>query len=551
MKNPQKQRFSLVPQIMAERSVFDLSSTHKTTFNSGYLIPVWYEEVLPGDTFRNSLQFFCRLSNALKQPLMDNIYVDLQAWFIPNRLVWDNWAHFCGEKNDPDDDPTDYLVPQIETPAITGCVVGELGDYFGIPVGVPGLKVNALLFRAYNLVWNQFYRHQKIHYSVPFTNADAGDSWTDYALLRRVKRMDLFTSCLPEPQEDAGVTLPLGTSAPVFGNNYNLGLVGKNGGTTRAFGLGSDATGLVADTGAAHGVPGNAYIAGMQPTNSTGVGLYRKTDLLPSEYAYTGLYTDLSNATSATINSLRLAFALQRYKETLMRCGNRYIEQLRMIWQVEPGDYRLQRPEFLGSSTNMVNTHVVAQTAAGGGGGTVLGDVAAFSTGSGRLNFVHSFVEHGHILILASVRSDNTYQFGLDKMWTRQTMYDYYLPAFSHLGEQAVLTKEIFCDGSGTDELPFGYQEYGYRHRCKPSQITGMFRSNYAQSLDVWHLAQDYGVTAPTLDNNFIEENPPIDRILSVTSGAGVPQIVYDQACWVTAARRMPTYATPGDLDHH
>jgi hypothetical protein len=558
VRNPREHRMSLVPQVMAERSVFDLSSTHKTTFNSGYLIPVWYEEILPGDTMNMNLQFFCRLSNALQMPLMDNIYLDLQAWYVPYRLLWENWQHFCGEKDDPDDDPTDYLVPQIETPAVTGCTVGELGDYLGIPIGIPDLHVNAWRFRAYNLIWNTFYRHQKVHYSEPFTNGDSGDSWTDYHLLRRTKQAnDYFASCLPEPQEDAGVSIPLGTSAPVFGTGTALGLYGRAaGGTTPTlFGMGSQTVnGLHADTGAYGDTAGSGYVAGNEPLDSESIGVPTKsqmTTLGGSTWANTGLYTDLSAATSATINSLRLAFAMQRYKEALMRCGNKYIEQLRMIWQVEPGDYRLQRPEFLGSSVNMLHTHVVPQTAPGGGGSTALGDVAAFSTGSGGLRLVHSFVEHGEVIILASVRADITHQFGLDQSYSRQTMYDFYLPPFAHLGEQAILTREIFCNGTASDTTVFGYHEYGARHRFKPSQITGMFRSNYASSLDVWHLAQDWGATAPTLSAPFLSENPPISRILKVTPAAGVPEIIYDQAAWVRMARRMPTYAVPGELDHH
>lgn len=545
MKGPNQQHFANVPTVSAERSHFNLSSSLKTTFNAGYLIPVFFEEILPGDTFSIHGQFFARLASALKQPLMDNIYLDMQAWFVPNRLVWEHWVNFYGEKDDPDDDPTDYVPPTLTTPAVTGVVTHELYDYFGLPKGVPNLDFNAYLPRSYALIWNTWYRHQKIQYSEPFIKADSGDSYSDYHLLRRTKRSDYFTSCLPEPQEGPGVTIPLGTTAPVYGTGK--GLLIDDG--HNVMGLSAGPGYLWADTSGVGVNIGTSMstTVGAQDYHVIGVPTAART---PTNQT-SGLYTDLTTATAATINSLRLAFAMQRYAETLMRAGNRYVEQLRAIWQVDCPDYRLQRPEYLGGSSSLLNTHVVPQTTSSASGKT-LGDVAAFSTGSGGISIVKSFVEHGHILILASVRADMTYQQGLDRMWTRTTPFDYYQPPFAHLGEEAVLTKEIFCDGSATDETVFGYQEYGARYRYKPNLITGMMHSNFATSLDEWHLAQDFGSTAPTLDNAFIQENPPIDRVLQVSSGGGTsPQIIFDSLWTVNAARRMPVYSIPGELDHH
>jgi len=545
MRGPNQSHFADVPTVNAERSHFNLSCSHKTTFNAGYLIPVFFEEILPGDTFSIRGQFFARLASALKQPIMDNIYLDQQAWFIPNRLVWEHWVNFYGEKDNPDDDPTDYVPPTLTTPAVTGVVTHELYDYFGLPKGVPGIDFNAFLPRAYALVWNTWYRHQKIHFSTAFTKADSGDSYSDYHLLRRCKRADYFTSCLPEPQEGAGVTIPLGTTAPVYGTGKALGMYdghaqfGMYGAPNYVTG---DQTGFNANVGGT--ITPTAY-----PMDYHAIGVV--TQAQTSIPAQSGLYADLSTATAATINSLRLAFAMQRYAETLARAGNRYVEQLRAIWQVNCPDYRLQRPEYLGGSSTLINTHVVAQTTSAASGKT-LGDLAAFSTGSGQLNIVKSFTEHGHIIILASVRADMTYQFGLDRMWTRTTPFDYYQPPFAHLGEESVLTKEIYCDGTATDAVVFGYQEYGARYRYKPNLITGMFHSAFATSLDTFHLAQDFGATAPTLDNTFIEEDPPIDRVLQVSSESGTaPQILFDSLWTVNAARRMPVYSIPGELDHH
>jgi len=308
---------------------------------------------------------------------------------------------------------------------------------------------------------------------------------------------------------------------------------------------------LTANSGSYGTTPGT-YVGGTAPDTGYSVGVPTKSQVGSAHPEHSGLYADLSTATAATINTLRLAFAMQRYAETLMRAGNRYVEQLAAIWQVTCPDFRLQRSELLATVSFPLNSHVVPQTTTAAAGKT-LGDVAAFSTGSGGISFVKSFVEHGHIIILASVRADMVYQQNVHKMWSRRTRYDLYQPPFAHLGEQPVLTKELYwtpTDIAG-GEVVFGYQEYGAEYRYKNSMVTGMFHSDYSLSLDSWHLSQDYGDAYPELNTSWMAETPPVDRVLTVASTTGAPQIIYDSAWSLRCARRMPIYSIPGELDHH
>lgn len=521
MKSNQSHQFSQVPSAEIPRSKFDRSCGYKATFDAGYLIPVFVDEVLPGDTFNVSENLFGRLNTPLV-PFMDNLFLDTFYFFVPNRLIWDNWQKFNGEQNNPDDS-TDFLVPQITAPAVTGFVNSSIYDYMGIPTAVPGIKINALHTRAYNLIYNEWFRDQNLQDSVPVDKDDGPDTVTDYKLLKRGKRHDYFTSCLPFPQKGPAVQLPLGTSAPVISSGQAINLSGTtNNGP------------IVWNT--TSGLTTSPSLSG---TNGTAV-TFRSG-------ATTGLQTDLSDATAATINQLREAFQIQKLYERDARGGSRYTEIIRSHFGVTSPDARLQRPEYLGGGSSRVNINPVAQTDASASGQTPQGNLAAFGTVSaGGRGFSKSFTEHGVIIGLCSLRADLSYQQGLNKMWSRQTRFDFYWPALSHLGEQAVLNKEIFATGTVTDDQVFGYQERYAEYRYKPSVITSQFRSNYAQSLDIWHAAQEFG-NLPVLNAEFIEENPPIDRLVATPLE---PHLKLDAYFQVNCARPMPMYSVPGLIDH-
>lgn len=534
IKSGQKYAFSNVPGPQIQRSSFRRSFTHKTTFDSGFLIPVYIDEVLPGDTFNVRMTAFARLATPIF-PVMDNLYLDSQFFFVPNRLLWSNWEKQHGEQVNPGDS-IDYLTPIMTSTAVTGYAVGSLHDYFGIPTGIPGLEHISLWHRAYNLIWNEWFRDQNLQNSVPVPLTDGPDTPTDFVLLRRGKRHDYFTSCIPFPQKGVSVPLPLGTTAKVTA-------------------LATEHT-----TGASPGVKGRFAAAGTLPGSNAFVGLNTTGGVNaggsfgstgPDMY-FSNLYADLSTATAATINQLRQSFQIQRFLERDARGGTRYIELIKSHFGVTSSDARLQRPEYLGGGSTPVNITPIAQTAATAAGTTPQGNLAAIGTivaTNGRHGFVKSFEEHGVIIGLVSVRADLTYQQGLHRMFSRRTRYDFYDPAFAHLGEQAVLNKEIYAVGSVNptqDAAVFGYQERFAEYRYASSKITGQFRSTFATSLDAWHLAQRF-TTLPTLGTTFIQETPPVSRVLAVTTA---PQFLFDSYFEQTCARPMPVYSVPGLIDH-
>ena len=531
-------RFSDAPAMYMKRTKFDRSHVYKTTFNSGKLIPVFVDEVLPGDTTRMSVNYFARLATPIK-PIMDNIYLDWFFFFVPNRLVWEHWQNFCFEQEDPEDD-TDYVIPTV---AATGnsnnAYVGSLWDYFGLPVNTSGnlSGISALPFRGVYLIYNEWFRDENLQKSVKIQKGDANEvlnsarvseqpAWVfssdsnivpGLACPPRGKRHDYFTSALPWTQKGPGVDISLTGNAPIVATT---------------------------NTQPSPHTPG-IYVArdGASSTNFAAM----IWDTGPSNVATGSVYADLSDVSAITINGLRTAFQMQKFYERLSRGGSRYTEVLRSFFGVVSPDARLQRPEFLGSFTKMVNVNPIAQTSATDDT-SPQGNLSAYGVTASKFHgFTKSFVEHGYIIGFVCARADLTYQQGINKMWLRSTVYDFYWPTFAHLGEQAIELREIYAQGTQADTSVFGYQERYAEYRYKPSQITGKFRSSVTGgNLDVWHLSQFFS-NAPTLNEEFITENPPIKRIIAVQDE---PEFLLDIGFKYTTVRPMPMFGTPGLVDH-
>lgn len=545
-------RFSDAPAMYMKRTKFDRSHVYKTTFDSGKLIPVFVDEVLPGDTTRMSVNYFARLATPIK-PIMDNIYLDWFFFFVPNRLVWEHWQNFCFEQEDPDDS-TDYVIPTTSAgdTSDTSKAVGSLWDYFGLPIGLSngsGINVSALPFRGVYLIWNEWFRDENLQKSVKIQKGDANEvfdssrfsdqpSWVSdstvsgYVCPPRGKRHDYFTSALPWTQKGPGVSIGLAGTADLVLSSNNNPVLFSGGGGNSAF----------------ENMPVYSAKIGKEVTIQGYTGEIENKGYLKfgSDVGLKG-YADLDSSSIFTINSLRTAFQMQKFYERLARGGSRYTEVLRSFFGVVSPDARLQRPEFLGSFTKMVNVNPIAQTSATDTT-SPQGNLSAYGVTAANFHgFTKSFVEHGYIFGFVCARADLTYQQGINKMWLRSTVYDFYWPTFAHLGEQAIELREIYAQGTSDDTSVFGYQERYAEYRYKPSQITGKFRSSIVNgSLDIWHLSQFFK-NAPTLNEEFIVENPPIERIIAVPSE---PEFLLDVGFKYITIRPMPMFGTPGLVDH-
>ena len=568
-------RFSDAPAMYMKRTKFDRSHVYKTTFDSGKLIPVFVDEVLPGDTTRMSVNYFARLATPIK-PIMDNIYLDWFFFFVPNRLVWEHWQNFCFEQEDPDD-KTDYVIPTVSaTGNSENAYIGSLWDYFGLPVNTSGnlSGISALPFRGVYLIWNEWFRDENLQKSVKIQKGDTNEvlnsarasdqpSWVftsgtnifpGLACPPRGKRHDYFTSALPWTQKGPGVSIGLAGTAsivdPTPGTGFLLHSTANQLAAVSAYGGDASSSGgkLIARGNGSLSFSryGDNYssVGGFAGNSNDSVTMSTQA---ASTYLGNDSYVDLDTSSIFTINSLRTAFQMQKFYERLARGGSRYTEVLRSFFGVVSPDARLQRPEFLGSFTKMVNVNPIAQTSATDGT-SPQGNLSAYGVTAAKFHgFTKSFVEHGYVFGFVCARSDLTYQQGINKMWLRSTVYDFYWPTFAHLGEQAIELREIYAQGSEADTTVFGYQERYAEYRYKPSQITGKFRSSVTGgSLDVWHLSQFFK-NAPTLNEEFIVENPPIERIIAVPSE---PEFLLDVGFHYTTVRPMPMFGTPGLVDH-
>lgn len=540
MRSVMQHDFSLVPSAEIRRSSFDRSHGYKTTFDSGKLVPFFLDEALPGDTFNLSCSLFARLATPIA-PFMDNLFLETFFFFVPARLVWDHWQAFNGEQDKPGAS-TDYLIPLSE---VTNLQNGTIGDYFGLPTNVNNpLSVSALPGRSLALIWNEWFRDENLQDPLNLVTDDTGKVLSEgdfYSMppLPRGKRHDYFTSALPWPQKGNSVDLPLGGKLNLVGpRSLDMSSVGK----------------LVQFTGVDSEFRSNHSFFdgdnGYCPPTSDRINNFSLANTQSIKYVdgsnIDSWYGDLTTSTAISINSMRQAFQVQRLLERDARGGTRYTEIIRSHFGVISPDARLQRPEYLGGSSTRININPVQQTS-GTTDVSPQGNLAAYGVaGDSFHGFTHSFTEHGYIIGLVNVRADLTYQQGLNRLWSRETRFDFYWPSLANLGEQAILNKEIYAQGTSEDDDVFGYQERYAEYRYFPSLITGKFRSTDPQSLDIWHLSQKFE-NLPRLNAEFIEDKPPLKRVIAVPSE---PEFLLDVYFKMNCVRPMPVYSLPGMIDH-
>lgn len=516
------------------RSKFTRPSQHKTTFNTGDLVPIYVDEVLPGDTAIMDMSAIIRMSTPI-YPVMDNAFCDIYYFFVPNRLVWEHWRELNGQNNTTFwEQPTEYEVPQVTAPT-GGWAKGTIADYMGIPTKIENISISAMPFRAYCLIYNEWFRDENLKQPANVnlddtnqTGSNGSNYITDAQLggmpCKVAKYPDYFTTALPEPQKGPDVMLPLGESAPI--TSY---IITGTPGTEETGTFGTTRTGTTQQTNVVFNQNPNQGSAG---------------------YHTIEMEADLTKATGATINMLRQAFAVQRLYEKDARGGTRYTEIIRAHFGVISPDARQQRPEYLGGNRFPININQVVQNSATDSV-TPQGNVAAYSlTGMSKHTFTKSFTEHGFIIGLACIRTDHTYQQGIERFWSRKGRFDFYWPSLANIGEQAILNKEIYAQGTDADEEAFGYQEAWGDYRYKPNRVSGAFRSNYQTSLDAWHYA-DYYTAQPILGSSWIDETRVnVNRTIAVQDELE-DQFIADFYFKNTMVRPMPMYSIPGLIDHH